>query len=691
MDVKIKGMDCAECASRIQEAIQSVPDVEAVDVLLSADQARITYSDRKPNLELIERAVKSAGYEVISDGLNQNEDTQAHRARRAGQPWLAAGLLSGLLLIVLMAGEWWGLFNRFLSPVPPLVWGVFILAGGWPIFRNVALAALKGKIISHSLMTLGVVGALLVGEWVTAALIVLFMRIGSFVEGATTDQARSAVRDLSALAPQYATLLRGQEEVTVPIAEVKPGDVALVRPGEKIPVDGQVISGRASVDQSAISGESMPAEVQKGSRVFAASMALDGALTVDVQAAGEDSTYGRIIQLVEEAETHKADVQRVADRFATLYLPVVAIVALLTLLIRGDPLAAAATLVVACSCSFALATPIAMLATIGSAARRGLLIKGGRTIEILDKVTTLFVDKTGTLTLGQPMITDIISTSHYSSEQLAQLTASVERYSKHPLAKAFLKRAKADDVVFLDVADFTSAAGIGVAGQIGGKLVSITNQPVEKSARAESIGQRLAEEGKTSFFVHIDGVLCGIIAARDEPRPGLKAELMRLKEDGIRQIVLISGDKEAPVRSLADELGIDYAAGLLPEEKTRMLQAAQSRGERVAMVGDGINDAPALAQADVGIAMGETGSQIAIETSQVTLLREDWSLVGQLFALSHRTMRVVRANILFTIVYNMAGLSLAALGLLPPALAAALQALPDVGILANSARLIRAR
>lgn len=332
-----------------------------------------------------------------------------------------------------------------------------------------------------------------------------------------------------------------------------------------------------------------------------------------------------------------------------------------------------------------------MLASVGSAARKGLLIKGGKHIETLEKVDTLFVDKTGTLTLGKPQITDVIPLGKFKSDDLIQLAASAERYSEHPLGKALVKYAENHSFELLEVKDFQSMPGIGVEAKIGKRMVSITNQLNKKSREAETLVEELSEQGKTLFFIYVDKKPVGIIAAEDEPRKDVKEALAKLKQYGIQRIVLISGDRESAVRKLACELDIDYFAELSPEDKHILLHNAESRGETVAMIGDGINDAPALASADVGIAMGETGSQIAIEAAHVILMREDWSLVPELFEISKQAMRVVRMNILFTALYNLVGLSLAAFGILPPVLAAAAQSLPDVGILVNSSRLIRSK
>lgn len=691
LDIKINGMDCMECTRHVETAIRSVPDVERVDVFLGTEKARITYSSTLPNLSQIENAVKEAGYEAVVGNMQSVDGESSKESKRVNKFLIVFGLLIGLVLFVTVIGEWFGVFKSVTDLIPWYLWLAVISAGGWPIFRNVLRTAMKGQIISHTLMTLGVLAAIAVGEWPTAAVVVLFMRTGDYVEGLTTGKARSAVRDLTALAPSTATVFRNGAEISVAVEDVSIGETVIVRPGEAIPVDGEVISGNASIDLAAISGESMPVDVKTGSRVFAASILLTGMLKVRVTAMGKDSTFGKIIQLVEDAEANRADVQRTADKFAGYYLPVVAGIALATYIIRDDPMAAAATLVVACSCSFALATPIAMLASIGSAARQGLLIKGGKHIETLEKIDTLFVDKTGTLTTGKPQVTDVVSLEKIPEDNLISLAAAVEQYSEHPLGKAVINYAREREIRIVEPSGFTSMPGIGVEAKVGKDLVSILNKPLSKRKQIEEETDRLADQGKSLFYIHINRKTVGIIAASDEPRLDVKSALDEIKELGVRQIILISGDREPAVRKLAADLEIEYHAELLPEDKIILIQNAQSRGEKVAMIGDGINDAPALAKADVGIAMGETGSEIAIEAAHVTLLREDWSLVPRLFKQAKRTMRIVRLNILFTAIYNLFGLSLAALGILPPVLAAALQSLPDVGIMANSARLIKTK
>jgi len=455
-------------------------------------------------------------------------------------------------------------------------------------------------------------------------------------------------------------------------------------------------------------------EAGSGARVFAATLAQLGSLRIRTTQVGIDTTFGRVIKLVEEAEAHRAEVQRVADKFSAYYLPVVAGVAALTYLLRHDPLATAAVLVVACSCSFALATPIAMLASIGAGAKRGLMIKGGKYLELLAQADVLLIDKTGTLTLGKPQITDIVNVNGFLQAQnddpdsaLLRIAASAERYSEHPLAEAVRSAARQRSLDLEEVLDFKALPGSGVQARIGGRLVEVGSRRLFKelirpdggqagSVASEALCQRadaLEGQGKTVLFVSLDGEPIGLLAAADTLRPEVPQAIQAVRALGVHTVELLTGDNPATAAALVDSLGVDSGvlqrANLLPEDKIKIVKEYQSQGHTVIMVGDGVNDAPALAQADVGIAMGAAGSDVAIEAAHVALMREDWNLVPQLLHISRRTMRVVKMNIAFTAVYNIAGLSLAALGFLPPIFAAAAQSLPDLGILANSSRLIR--
>ncbi len=404
---------------------------------------------------------------------------------------------------------------------------------------------------------------------------------------------------------------------------------------------------------------------------------------------GADTTFGRVITMVEEAEAHRAPVQRIADRFSAYFLPVVAAIALVTLVLSRNPLSAAAVLVVACSCSFALATPIAMLASIGAAASRGLLIKGGKYLELLSRADVLLIDKTGTVTSGRPQITDVIALPGYSETEVLRLSASAERFSEHPLAEAVRQHASASHLTVSEPEQFEAVPGHGVRANVDGVAVRVGNARMLPQGASLPVATALQAQGKTLLFVERAKELVGVLAASDTLRPEVPAALARCRALGVRRVELLTGDNERTAQAQASTLGISYRAELLPEDKIRIVKEYQAQGQIVVMVGDGVNDAPALAQADVGIAMGVMGTDIALEAAHAALMREDWRLVPDLFTIAKRTMRVVKMNLFFTILYNLVGLSLAAFGILPPILAAAAQSLPDLGILANSSRLLR--
>jgi len=608
-----------------------------------------------------------------------------------------------VILFIIVVGEGLGLFEAISHRIPWPVSLLIVILIGYPAFVKVIRATLNRQIISHTLMSLGVLAAIAVGEWATAAVVAFFMRVGDYVEGFTTERARQAVKDLTILAPQTARLLEQGEEVEVPIDRVQVGDLVIVRPGEQIPVDGRVISGHAIVDQATITGESMPIEAGPGIQVFAATIASHGSLQVEATHIGSDSTYGRVIKLVEEAEANRGDIQRLADKFSTYYLPVVIGVALLTLLIRRDPMATAAVLVVACSCAFALATPIAILASVGVGAKQGLLIKGGKYLEILPKADVLLIDKTGTLTLGKPYITDILPVEVESGtnptkieefqDKVIGLAASAERYSEHPLAEAVRLEAFQRGISLMEISGFESIPGKGIDARLFRDTVSVGNHDFIEERCGQNVNFDIAEQlqadGKSILYIALNGKLCGVLAAQDILRREVPLAIQSIRDLGITQIVLLTGDNQVSAANLAKHLDIPYRAELLPEDKIAIVKEYQAKGHTVIMVGDGINDAPALAQADVGIAMGAAGRSIAMEAAHVVMMREDWNLIPQLLSISKRTTRVIKGNIVFTLIYNLIGLTLAAFGILPPILAAAAQSIPDLVILGNSSRLLK--
>ncbi|HEX6982440.1 MAG TPA: cation-translocating P-type ATPase [Balneolaceae bacterium] len=688
VEIPVRGMDCAGCARNVQSALEKLEGVQSVEVLLSAEKARLVTDSKLPSHQAIKKAVEDIGYRVPDNVQGGDEEQGIEDVAR--KSFRLFGLVFGGILFIVVAGEWLGLFQTVTDLVPFWIGAILVLIAGYPVFKQVIIAASNKLVTPHALMALGAVAALLAGQWVTAAIVVFFMRTGDYIESYTTDKARDSVRSLTRFAPQKATVVQNDSEKEILISQVKQGDTILVRPGGKIPVDGVVLEGAATVDQSSITGESIPVEMEAGSKVYASTIAQGGRLLVRAEAVGEDSTFGKIIRMVEEAEAQKGAVQRFADRFSGYYLPVVAGIAALTYLISGDIMSTVAVMVVACACAFALATPVALLASIGSKAKQGLLIKGGKYIEALARADILLIDKTGTLTFGHPEITDVISLNGCSEGDLLLLAGSTERYSEHPLGKAVVKAANARFLALKKPEDFKELTGNGVSAKVNGQLITVGNERlVENNEVVTRQIESLKRAGKSVITVQRDGTLIGLLTARDAERKEVGAAIESIRKFGFQHIELLTGDNKETAQALAGRLEIEYRAELLPEEKIEIVKKYQSQGHTVVMVGDGINDAPALAQADVGIAMGTTGTDVAIETADVTLMRDDWSLIPELFKTARKTMTVIKWNFGFTTAYNIVGLSLAAFGILPPILAAAAQSIPDVGILLNSSRLLR--
>jgi Cd2+/Zn2+-exporting ATPase/Cu+-exporting ATPase len=680
LELPVQGVDCAHCATHLQRTLASLPGVAQAEVPLGAGRAVVRYDPRRINPEQLKDAVRGAGY--AAEGSSAAAPTGRSVLR-------ALGVLFGAVLVLAVLGERAGLLAEVTRRVPPLLWLGVIVAGGWPMFRNVVVAARRGRVVAHTLMTLGVVAAAAVGEWAAAAVVVFFMRVGEFVERFTAQRARDAVAHLARMTPRVARVERDGTEVSVPAEAVRPGEVVVVRPGEAIPADGTVVEGAAAVDQSSVTGEPVPVEVGPGASVFAASVVQTGYLRVRATAVGRESTFGRVVRMVQEAERDRGPVQLAADRFAAAFLPAVAGIALATFLVRGDAMAAAAVLVVACSCSIALATPVAVLATVGAAARRGVLVKGGRHLEMLARADVVLVDKTGTLTVGRPEVVEVVALDGGDPDRVVALAASAEHYSEHPVAQAIRRAAQLRGLAVTAPEDFQARPGVGVRARVSGRDVQVGRPAELLPASFAGELQRLEQEGGTVVAVAVDGRPVGLVRLSDRPRPGIADALAHLSAMGVRHVELLTGDSEAAAAALAGELGIGWRARLLPEHKVEVVRQYQRQGHVVVLVGDGVNDAPALAHADVGVALGPASAAVAAEAAHVVLLREDWQLVPDLFRLARRFTATVRLNLAATAVYNLAGISLAALGLLPPPLAAAAQSLPDLFILGNSSRLLR--
>jgi Cd2+/Zn2+-exporting ATPase/Cu+-exporting ATPase len=690
-------MDCAGCVQNVRRAVADLPGVREVEVFLAGERAEVALDPERTSVDEVRRAIEQAGYACpVPEPASDDESGPAaagpeRAAAMTRRAMTLMGLIFAVVLIVVVIGEGLGLLGALTDGVPLWAGALLVLAFGWPVFRNVVRNALRGRIVSHTLMSSGAMAALAIGEWATAALVVFFMRVGDYAESFTTERARRSLKDLTELAPRTARVERDGVEREVPVERVRIGDVVIVRPGETIPVDGEVVGGGATVDQAAVTGESMPVEAEAGSGVFAATLAQLGSLRVRATGVGRDTTFGQVIRQVEQAEANRGETQRLADRFSAWYLPLVAGIAVATYLIGGDLLAAVAVTVVACSCAFALATPVAMLASIGAAAKRGLLIKGGKYVEALAKADVILLDKTGTLTRGRPEVTDVVTVGSWNEEALLALAAAAERDSEHPLADAVRRRAHDHGLTVERPDVFEAMPGRGVRAQVRGRTVEVGSRRLAQAASVPPAAQALEDRGRTLLHVVVDGELAGVLAAADGLRGEVPAALDALRALGLNEIELLTGDNERTAQAIASELGVVARAQLLPEDKIARVREHQARGRTVVMIGDGVNDAPALVQADVGIAMGAAGTDVALEAAHVALMNDDWSRVPEAFEIARRTMGVVKLNIGFTAVYNLVGIALAAVGLLPPVFAAALQSIPDLGIMGNSARLLRTK
>jgi Cd2+/Zn2+-exporting ATPase/Cu+-exporting ATPase len=693
LELTVAELDCADEARQIQAALSRLPGVDEVRTAVGARRAVVAYHPERIQPEAIREAIRALGMTV-----SETSGPVARRPRSLpellGWAFVAVVALQGLVGI---AGERLGFADTLVDRIPWWLALAAVLVGGYPIFRNVVQALRRRSVTSHALMTLGILGALGISQYAAAAVIVFFMRLADFIEGYTTERSRRAIRELLELAPETARIEREGGEVEVPAGQVTPGEVVIVKPGERIAVDGTVLEGRASVDQAAITGESVPVEKQAGDPVFAATICQRGALRVRTERVGRDTTFGQIVRLVEEAEASKAPVQRFADRFTAYYIPVVVVAAALTYLIGGSATAAVATVLVACSCAIAMATPVTVLAAVGRAARRGIIVKGGRYLEALAKVDTVIMDKTGTLTIGRPEVTDVVPLDGARAADLLALAASVERRSEHPLAAGILRAAERRGLALGEPRDFEGHPGEGAAASVDGaralcgteRLMARGRVEVPEAVRARV--QALAAEGKSTMLVAADGRLLGLIALTDTLRPEAPGALDALRALGVRRMLLLSGDRRQVAAAVARQLGIDFEAEVVPQEKIALVERLQRAGHVVAMVGDGINDAPALARADVGIAMGAAGTAAAIEAAHVALMQDDWRGVPEAIQIGRRAFRTIKQNLWFTAAYNVIGVLLAATGWLPPIAAAAAQSLPDVVVMLNSSRLFRSR
>ena len=670
----VDGMDCASCVARVERMVAGLPGTSEVKtsfsrqtLTLQLDEQRTARAVLEANLrglgygpQLLRPAAPALGHQQESDGHHHGSHVEHHSHEPAGdgRPWYKTGqgrlvLTSGVLLALA-----WGL--SLLVPAWA-AWGfaAATLLGVWPLARRAWASLRLGDPFSiNMLVTLAALGALAIGQAAEGAVVVFFFAVGELLEGVAAGRARAGIQALSALAPKTAQLLQPDGTAReVPADALEVGQAVRVGPGERVPADGTILEGQSSLDDSPVTGESAPVPKGAGERVYAGSINLDGVLTVRVEAAAQDNTIARIIQMVEDAEESKAPTARFIDRFSRWYTPGVVAVAALTALLPPLLTGAAwfpwlykgiALLLIGCPCALVLSVPAAITSGISAGTRRGLLIKGGAVLESLGTVRTVAFDKTGTLTAGRPRVTDVIG----ERAEVLRLAAAAETGSAHPLAQAITQAAREEGLALPAVTEARALPGQGVAARLPSGRAAMVVSP-QYAADTAGLGAEqwqavhtFEAEGRTAVVVLDGAEVRGIIAVRDEPRGDAAQALARLKGLGLRPLML-TGDNVRTGQAAAQDLGLEVQAGLLPADKLRIIDELRSAGG-VAMVGDGINDAPALARADVGIAMG-SGTDVALETADATLLREGVSGVADLVELSRATMRNIRQNIFFAL------------------------------------------
>ncbi len=719
VEFNVSGMTCGSCAARVQKTLGRQTGVERADVNFATERATVVFDPSAVDLDHLVATVGKLGYglavaESIAGRAGEVPDTEAVLQRM----WLRRVLVAwplGLAVLWLSLAHMmdpWARWTALALTVPVQFWA------GWPFLHQAAVRARSLTANMDTLIAMGTLAAFTSSAVQvvagprhadhyldSSALIIAFLLLGRYFEARAKGRASLAIKALLELGAKEARVVTATGgEAMVPAGQVVVGDRLRVRPGEKIPVDGEVEEGASAVDESMLTGESVPVDKQAGDRVTGATLNTEGVLTVRATAVGADTALARIVRLVEEAQGSKAAVQRLADRISGVFVPAVVLIALATLtgwwIIGGDPdgglEAAVAVLIIACPCALGLATPTAIMVGTGRGAAMGILIKGGEVLERSTRVDTVVFDKTGTLTRGQMALTDIVPAHGVDGDILLRLAAAAEDASEHPAGRAVVDFARDAGLPLAAARDFRAVPGHGVRAVVDGMALSVgrrrfmTESNLAVPAALELSARRLEAEGRTAIFCGWDGQAQGVLAVADTLKDEAPGAVARLTAMGI-DVMMITGDNRATAEAIAAQLGIgEVLAEVLPEEKVAEVRRLQSQGRVVAMVGDGVNDAPALVQADLGIAIG-TGTDVAIESSDITLLSADLDAVAVAIRLSRRTFRTILQNLGWAFGYNVAAIPLAVAGLLNPMIAGAAMACSSVSVVTNSLRLTRFR
>lgn len=716
----IAGMHCASCVVLNEDSLKSVPGVVEASVNLALRQATVIYNENLASENDLYQAVERAGYKVPKFNVDSYSQLDYLLAEVAPvrQKAMSALILSAPVAILAMSEI---TFGPQFGGWPLSVWLEALLATtvilflGWRFHLGLYKEMSRLAPGMDSLVSLGTLAALGYSYWSlidgsahlyfeTGAIITALILLGKYFEIRSTSQASTAIAKLMQLGAKSARLLQGGQEVEVPIEQLSIGQVAVVRPGEKIPSDGEIIFGQAAIDESMLTGESVPVDKGVGAKVFGATLNTNGLIHVRINKVGEGTVLAQITKLVSEAQTKKAPIQKLADKIAGVFVPLVLVIAAITALgwyyfsgsLAEAIIPAVAVLVIACPCALGLATPTAIMVGTGVGAKRGILVKNGEALEGAQKVDVVIFDKTGTLTRGQPEVTDIKIIQGFNSTDILQLIASVEYASEHPLAQAVVRHALSNNQIKLyPVADFRSEAGGGVQGRVktesGDKqvLVGTLNYLQTKGIKIALLNSLVAEcreRGETTFAVAIDGRAAGVVAVADALRPEAKMAVEALTAMNLA-VIMLTGDHQRTAEVVAEKLGIkEVISEVLPQDKIMVVKKLQAKGKCVAFVGDGINDAPALVQADLGIAMGG-GTDIAMEAGNIVLMQSNPLKAVEAIKLSRQTFRTIKQNLFWAFIYNVVAIPLAAFGWLSPMIAAAAMAASSVSVVGNSLRL----